>query len=86
MMDITKISREEVAPAVYGLCQRRHPTKAAAKRSFSMLNKEKTAFCCSLCWMSSLTQVLAKSFAKSWSRHWYGATVIALLKFFEKII
>ena len=24
--------------------------------------------------------------AKSWMRHWYGATVIALLEFFEKMI
>ena len=30
--------------------------------------------------------VLANSFAKSWARHWYGATVIALLEFFEKVI
>ena len=41
MMDITKMSRQEVAPAVgqYGLRQRCQPTKAAAERSFSMLNK-----------------------------------------------
>ena len=30
--------------------------------------------------------VLAYSFAQSWVRHWYGATVIALLEFFEKMI
>ena len=30
--------------------------------------------------------VLANSFDKSWVRHWYGATVIALLEFFEKMI
>ena len=39
MMDITKMSRQEVAPAVYGLRQRCQPAKAAAERSFSMLNK-----------------------------------------------
>ena len=26
--------------------------------------------------------VLANSFAKSWVRHWYGATATALLEFF----
>ena len=30
--------------------------------------------------------VLANSFAKSWMRHWYGAIVIALLEFPEKMI
>ena len=30
--------------------------------------------------------VFANSFAKSWLRHWYEATVIALLEFFEKMI
>ena len=39
MMDITKMSRQEVAPAVDGLLQRCQPTKAAAERSFSILNK-----------------------------------------------
>ena len=39
MMDITKMCRQEVAPAVYGLCQRCQPTKPASERSFSMLNK-----------------------------------------------
>ena len=39
MMDITKMSRQEVASAVYGLRPRCQPTKAAAERSFSMLNK-----------------------------------------------
>ena len=39
MMDITKMSRQEVAPAVHGLRQRCQLTKAAAVRSFSMLNK-----------------------------------------------
>ena len=34
-----KMSRQEVAPAVYGLRQRCQPTKAAAERRFSMLNK-----------------------------------------------
>ena len=29
--------------------------------------------------------VLANSFAKSWVRHWCGATPIALLEFFEKM-
>ena len=32
------------------------------------------------------TPVLANSFATSWVRHWYGATVTALLEFFEKMI
>ena len=39
MMDITKMSQQEVAPAVYGLRQRCQPTKAAVELSFSMLNK-----------------------------------------------
>ena len=39
MMDITKMSRQEVAPAVYCLLQRCQPTMAAEERSFSMLNK-----------------------------------------------
>ena len=39
MMDITKMSRQKVAPAVYCLLQRYQPTTAAAERSFSMLNK-----------------------------------------------
>ena len=33
------MSRQEVAPTVCGLRQRRQPTKAAVDRSFSMLNK-----------------------------------------------
>ena len=33
------MSRQEVAPAVYGLRQRCQPPKAAVERSFSMLNK-----------------------------------------------
>ena len=37
-MDITKVSRQEVAPAVYGLRQRCQPLEAAAERS-SMLSK-----------------------------------------------
>ena len=39
MMDITKISGQEVAPAAYGLRPSFQPTKAAAKCSFSTLNK-----------------------------------------------
>ena len=39
MIDTTKMSRQEVAPAVYGLRQRCQPTKAAPERTFSMLNK-----------------------------------------------
>ena len=39
MMDITKMSRQEVAPAVFCLLQRRQPTTAAVERSFSRLNK-----------------------------------------------
>ena len=39
MMDITKMSRQEVAPAVYSLLQRCQPTTAAAEHSFFMLNK-----------------------------------------------
>ena len=39
MMDITKMSRQEVAPAVYCLLRRCQPTTAAVERSFSMLNK-----------------------------------------------
>ena len=39
MMDITKMSRQEVAPVVYCLLQRCQPTTAAVERSFSMLNK-----------------------------------------------
>ena len=39
MMDITKMSRQEVAPAVYCLLQRCQPTTVAAERSFSKLNK-----------------------------------------------
>ena len=39
MMDIIKMSRQEVAPAVYGLLQRCQPTTAAVERSFSMLKK-----------------------------------------------
>ena len=39
MMDIIKISRQEVAPAVYCLLQRCQPTTAAEERSFSLLNK-----------------------------------------------
>ena len=39
MMDITKMSRQEVPPAVYCLLKRRQPTTAAVERSFSMLNK-----------------------------------------------
>ena len=38
-MDITKTSRQEVAPAVYCLLQRYQPTTAAVERSFFMLNK-----------------------------------------------
>ena len=38
-MDIIKMSRQEVAPAVYGLLQRCQPTTAAVERSFSMLKK-----------------------------------------------
>ena len=39
MIDITEMSRQEVAPAVYYLLQRCQPTTAAVERSFSMLNK-----------------------------------------------
>ena len=39
MMDITKMSRKEVAPAVYDLRQRCQPARAAVESSFSMLNK-----------------------------------------------
>ena len=39
MMDITEMSRQEVAPATYGLRRRSRSTKAAAKRSSSLLNK-----------------------------------------------
>ena len=33
------MSRQEVAPAIYGLRHRCQPTKTAAERSISMLNK-----------------------------------------------
>ena len=39
MMDITKMSRQEVAPAAYSLRQRCQPTTTAVERSFFMLNK-----------------------------------------------
>ena len=39
MMDITKMSRPEVAPAVYCSLQRCQPITAEVERSFSMLNK-----------------------------------------------
>ena len=39
MMDITKMSRQQVTPAVYGLHKRCQPTKAAAERSFAIVNK-----------------------------------------------
>ena len=35
-MIITKMSRQEVAPAVYGLRQKCQPTKAAVEGTFSM--------------------------------------------------
>ena len=38
MMNITKMSRQKVAPAVYGLLERCQPTKAAAEGCFFMLN------------------------------------------------
>ena len=39
MTNITKMSRQEVASAVFGLRQRCQLTKTAAERSFTMLNK-----------------------------------------------
>ena len=39
MMDITEMSRQEVASAVFCLLQRCQPTTATVERSFSMLNK-----------------------------------------------
>ena len=39
MMDITKKSRQEVAPAVYSLLRRCQPTTTGVECSSSMLNK-----------------------------------------------
>ena len=39
MMNITKMSRQEVAPAAFCLLQRCQPTMAAVECSFSTLNK-----------------------------------------------